>query len=141
MPFSISQFLNQGAVLDLPALATITVDNNAAGSIVGNLNLGAAGTIAASGTLTSAVIPTAGLMHFALGATLSNAGTISVQRYLDGGGVVPTGAAITQALTAATAGVLDNLGTVVSQSLKVSFINSGTTAATLTAVAMALASK
>jgi hypothetical protein len=77
---NISQLLNQGAVIDLPAMSTITVDNNAAGSIVGNLNLGTAGTIAASGTLTSAVIPTAGLMHFALAATLSNAGTVSVQR-------------------------------------------------------------
>lgn len=136
------QFLNQGGVvLDGPgAVFNVPVDNGIVAT-AGTISLGAAGTIVGSGTLTSAVIPTANMPHFSIGATLSNAGSISVQRYLDAGGLVTTGSAITQALTAATAGILDNLGTVVAQSLVVKIINSGTAAGTLSNVAMALAAK
>lgn len=45
--------------------------------------------------------------RIAIGATSSATGSISVQRYLDAAGTIPQGPALTQALTAATAGVLN----------------------------------
>lgn len=56
---------------------------------------------------TSPLIQSGGYPKFAVGATNSVTGSIVVQRYLDAAGTIPQGAALTQALTAATAGVLN----------------------------------
>ena len=48
-----------------------------------------------------------GYPRIAVGATSSATGSITVQRYLDAAGTIPQGPALTQALTAATAGVLN----------------------------------
>lgn len=56
---------------------------------------------------TSALILAGGYPKIAIGATSSSTGEISVQRYLDEAGTIPQGPALTQALTANTAGVLN----------------------------------
>ena len=56
---------------------------------------------------TSPLLMSGGYPRLAIGATSSATGSISVQRYLDQAGLIPQGAALTQALTAATAGVLN----------------------------------
>jgi hypothetical protein len=66
-----------------------------------------AGTIAANGTLDLGLMPSDGYKVLAIGVTLSNAGSIVVQRYIDANGTVPQGAAVTGALVAATAGILN----------------------------------
>lgn len=55
----------------------------------------------------SALIQAGGYPKLAIGATSSATGSISVQRYIDAAGTIPQGAALTQALTAATPGVLN----------------------------------
>lgn len=97
--------------------------------------------ISASATFTTAAIRTYGNPHLAIAATLSQAGTLSIQRYVDQVGSIVTGAAVTQALVAATPAVLDNLGTVVAQSFKLSIINSATVAATPSNVIAVLQSR
>lgn len=56
---------------------------------------------------TSPLILAGGYPKMAIGATSSTTGNISVQRYIDAAGTIPQGAALTQALTAGTAGVLN----------------------------------
>lgn len=56
---------------------------------------------------TTGVIQAGGYPKLAIGATSSSTGSISVQRYIDAAGLIPQGAALTQALTAATPGVLN----------------------------------
>ena len=89
-------------------------------------------TIAASGTFTSTVVPTFGMPHVAVGVTLSNAGTLTMQPYLDAAGTVPAGAATTQALVAATGAVLDVNSGKVMGSMTVEIINGAASVGTLT---------
>lgn len=56
---------------------------------------------------TSPLMSSGGYPRIAVGATSSATGSISVQRYLDAAGTIPQGPALTQALSAATAGVLN----------------------------------
>jgi len=55
----------------------------------------------------SDLLQSGGYTKLAVGATNSVSGSIVVQRYLDVAGTIPQGAPLTQALTAATAGVLN----------------------------------
>lgn len=56
---------------------------------------------------TSSLIAAGGYPKLAIGATSTTTGNISVQRYIDAAGTIPQGAALTQALTAGAAGVLN----------------------------------
>lgn len=56
---------------------------------------------------TSPLQVSGGYPRIAVGATSSATGSITVQRYLDAAGTIPQGPALTQALTAATPGVLN----------------------------------
>ncbi len=67
--------------------------------------LGLLTSVPATGNITSGVIASNGWLAFSLGLTSSQAGSISIQRYLDLAGTVAQGAAITASLTAATAAV------------------------------------
>jgi hypothetical protein len=69
-------------------------------------------TIAGGGNFTSIPIICAGWKTIAVGARLSQIGTITIQRYLDRAGLVPIGAPVSAALVANTsqwATVSDNL--------------------------------
>ncbi|MGB9154222.1 MAG: hypothetical protein WCD70_14170 [Alphaproteobacteria bacterium] len=65
------------------------------------------GTIPASGNVQSSLILTEGFSLISVGITTSQAGTLSVQRYLDAGGVVVQGAASSVALSAGIAANLN----------------------------------
>ncbi len=96
------------------------------------------GTIAASGTYDAGLMPSDGYKVLAVGATLSNAGSISVQRYIDINGTVPQGAAVTAALTAGAAGILNVNDGAPFASFDVKIVNGGATVATLTNFGMLL---
>ncbi len=94
--------------------------------------MGLATSVPASGSVSSNVIPTNGNKSFAFGVTSSQAGTVSIQRYIDFAGTIPQGPALTASLTAATAAVVNATDGVPFQAVKVTVTNSGTAAATLT---------
>ena len=96
------------------------------------------GTIAASGTYDAGLMPSDGYKVLAVGATLSNAGSIAVQRYIDANGTVPQGVAVTAALTAGAAGILNVNDGLPFASFDVKVVNSGSTVATLTNFGMLL---
>ncbi len=89
-------------------------------------------TINASSNWTSAVLYADGHKAIAVSATLSQAGSINVQRYLDVAGTVTQGPALTLALTAGTAGTLNILDGAPFQSFTVQIANSGASVANLT---------
>jgi hypothetical protein len=60
-----------------------------------------------SSSITSNLILSDGMKAVAVGVKSTKAGAINVQRYLDDAGLVPQGAALTAALIANTAGVLN----------------------------------
>ena len=96
------------------------------------------GTIAASGTYDAGLMPSDGYKLLAGGATLSNAGSIAVQRYININGTVPQGAAVTAALTAGAPGILNVNDGASFASFDVKIINSVATVATLTDFGMLL---
>ena len=59
-------------------------------------------TIAASGSYQSGVIPSNGFKAIGIGVLSSQAGAITIQRYLDAAGLVPVGAPIAPTITAGT---------------------------------------
>jgi hypothetical protein len=96
------------------------------------------GTIAASGTYDTGLMPSDGYKVLAVGATLSTTGSIAVQRYIDANGTVPQGAAVTGALTAAAAGILNVNDGLPFASFDVKIINTGSVSANLTNFGMLL---
>ncbi|CAJ0698803.1 hypothetical protein [Ralstonia holmesii] len=99
--------------------------------------LGLNAQVPASGQLQSSVLLTNGWKYFALSLKSTQAGQISIQRFLDTAGTVPIGAAVTAALTAntqqwASIGTADSLPFM---SYQVTVSNSGGAAATLSVVA------
>ena len=103
--------------------------------------LGLATSIPASGNVVSPVINTNGNRTFAFGLTSSQAGNVSIQRYLDAAGTIPQGAPLTASLTAATAAVVNSTDGVPYQSIKITVTNTATTAATLTNTALLVQSR
>lgn len=94
-------------------------------------DLGLTTTVAASGNTQSSVMPSNGYAAFAFGVTSTQAGTVSIQRYLDAEGTVKQGAALTASLTANTAAVVNADDGVPFGSFQVTVSNSGASAATL----------
>lgn len=96
-------------------------------------------TIAASGSVQSSLIVTEGFTLISAGVTSTQAGTMSIQRYLDAGGTVPQGTAISVNLTANTAANLDVLDGKPFASFMLTVTNSnGSNAATLSNFALLL---
>ena len=85
---------------------------------------------------TSALLLSGGYPKIAVGATSSATGSISVQRYIDTQGLIAQGPALTQALTAATAAVLNVEDGAPFQSFKITI-----TGGTLTNVGCLLSSR
>ncbi len=98
-----------------------------------SVTLGAApATIAASGSWNSNVAITDGYKAIAAGVTSSQAGTLSVQRYLDTAGLVAQGAPVSVALSAGVAAVVNCMDGVPCQSFKVTITNSSGSVANIT---------
>lgn len=90
------------------------------------------GTIAASGTFDAGLMPADGYKALAVGATLSQAGTLSVHRYLDRDGRVPQVAPNVAALEPGAPAVLNLIDGKPFASFAVQIVNNGTVAASLT---------
>ncbi|MCG5072275.1 hypothetical protein [Paraburkholderia tagetis] len=97
--------------------------------------LGLNASVPASGNLPGNVIVSNGWKLFSVGLKSTQAGQISIQRFLDLAGTVPQGAAVTAALTAGTAAYA-TVGTdgLPFASVQVTVSNSGASAATLSNV-------
>lgn len=96
------------------------------------------GSITASGTLTVPAQQTGGLEHIVVAAQINQAGTLSVQRYIDKAATIAQGAALTAAMTANTLAVVDNNDGKLVQSASVNIINGSTSNATIATLFMAL---
>lgn len=106
-------------------------------TVLSAAQLGLNAPVPASGSLQSGILQSNGWKYFALGLKSTQAGQITIQRYLDAAGTVPIGAAVTAALVAGTAqwasiGTADSLPFM---SYQVTVSNSGASPATLTNVA------
>ncbi len=88
--------------------------------------------VAASGTSASNIILNGGFKSFAFATKSTEAGSISIQRYLDQAATIPQGAAITASLTANTDAVANNVDGKPFQSMIITVSNSGGSTATLT---------
>jgi hypothetical protein len=85
--------------------------------------------IVASGSYVSAVIPTDGYRVIAVGVTSTQAGVLSVQRYLDLAGLVAQGAPLTASILAATPVVLNATDYAPCQSFRITITNTNAGAA------------
>ena len=94
--------------------------------------------IAANGTVNSSLIVTEGFTLISAGVTASQAGTLSVQRYLDAGGTVVQGAAVQVSLTANTAANLNVTDGLPFASFKLTITNSASSTSNLTNFALIL---
>jgi hypothetical protein len=90
------------------------------------------GTIAAAGNWSSGVVYADGFKAIAVGCTSSQAGAITIQRYLDRLGTVPVGALASATLIAATPQWLTVNDGLPFQSFKMSITNTGGSAAIVT---------
>lgn len=88
--------------------------------------------VAAGRTASSAVIPSDGYQKIALSVTSTEAGTLTLQRYLDASGTVPQGAALQASIAAGQPALVNAVNGLPFQSLTVSVSNSGGTGANLT---------
>jgi len=88
--------------------------------------------VAAGGTASSAVISSDGYQKIALSVTSTEAGTLTLQRYLDAAGTVPQGTALQASIAAGQPALVNAIDGLPFQSVKVSVSNSGSTGANLT---------
>ncbi len=95
-------------------------------------------TMNASSSVQSSLIVTEGYTLISVGITLTQNGTLSVQRYLDAGGTVLQGNAVSIPLVANTAANLDVLDGKPFASFQVTVTNSSGTSASLSALAILL---
>lgn len=95
-------------------------------------------TISANSTVQSSLIVTEGFTLISSGIKSTQAGTMSIQRYLDAGGTVPQGAAVAVNLTANTAANLDVLDGKPFASFQLTVTNSSGSTATLSNFALLL---
>lgn len=110
---------NVGSSLQLPLLPA-------------NTFLGLGTSVPGTSSVVSALVYTGGYKTFAFGTTSSQAGSVSIQRFIDAAGLIPQGAALTVSLSSATAAVLNSVDGFPFQSLQVTVNNSAGSAATLT---------
>lgn len=89
-------------------------------------------TIAAGGQWQSAILPADGFKALAVGVTSSQAGDLSVQRFIDTAGAVLQGTSTTQPLTAGAAGTVSIADGAPFASFQITITNTGSLAATVT---------
>ncbi len=117
------------------------MDIGSALQVISNADqLGLASTIAANDNITSNVILTNGYKLFAFGLTSTQAGSLSIQRYLDNAGKIPQGAPLTANLAANKPMIVNTPDNVAFQSLQITVNNSGTSQATLSNVLLLIQS-
>lgn len=100
--------------------------------------LGLATIITPSGQTVSPIIPSYYFPHITFGCTSTQAGAVTIQRYIDLAGTVLQGAALTGTLVANTALIVDNADGKGFGSFQITITNTGTVNATLSAVILLL---
>jgi hypothetical protein len=103
-------------------------------------NIGISESIAASGNSVSNIIIMGGFKYFNIACKSTQAGTVSVQRYLDQAATMPVGTAITGSISANTAMNVDSVDNIPYQSMIITISNSGGSTATLSNCALLLQS-
>lgn len=97
------------------------------------------GTLAGGGSFDTGIIYADGFKAIAIGVLMSQAGTLSIQRFLDAAGKIPQGAVVTQAVTANAPAVLNVNDNLPFNYVQVKIINGAAGAvATLAAAAILL---
>ncbi|RKR46309.1 hypothetical protein [Paraburkholderia sp. BL17N1] len=124
---------------------TLRADNTGLGgelgpslqAVISAAQLGLNAQVPASGQLQSAVLLSNGWKYFALGLKSTQAGAVTIQRFLDAAGTVAIGAPVTATLTANTAQTVSigTADTLPFMSYQVTVTNTGGAAATLSNVA------
>lgn len=94
--------------------------------------------IAASSQVQSSLIATEGFSLIAAGITASQAGVMSIQRYLDAGGTVTQGPAVQVSLAAGVAANLDILDGLIFAAIKLTVTNTSGSVSNLTNFALVL---
>lgn len=89
-------------------------------------------TVGAGGSINSALVVTVGYKAFAFGVKSTQAGAVSIQRYIDILGTIPQGTPVTGTLLANTSLTVNCVDGLPFQSLIVSVSNSSGSSATLT---------
>jgi hypothetical protein len=102
---------------------------------------GLAATVPGSGHITSNLIFTDGIQTAAVGVTSTQAGTLTVQRYIDDTGTIKQGAALTASITANTPAIVNITDGNPFSSFTVDVSNSSGTPATLSNVGILLQGK
>lgn len=97
-------------------------------------------TITAGGSWTSELMPSCGAPHVAVGFTLTQAGSLVLNRYLDGVGAL-LATSVTQAVTANASCVLDASSSTLFGSWNLVLSNTGGASATLASFSAVLGSK
>jgi len=120
----LQQFLNSGSV-SVPG--TIPISQSGTPFAVGT-------TLAASGSIVSAVFPSNGLCNASIGINVSHAGTLLFDRYIGPDIAFPAGTTISQALTAATAATIEINDGKAWGAGRLTLINSAGAASTITAL-------
>jgi hypothetical protein len=96
--------------------------------------MGLSTSINAGGNVISNLLFMNGYKLFSFGLTSSEAGSISIQRYLDTAGTIKQGSALTASLSASTAAVYNLADTLPFQTMTIEVLNSSGSAATLSNV-------
>jgi hypothetical protein len=94
--------------------------------------------VPASGNVNSGVITNCGYKNFTFALTSTQAGSVSIQRYVDQAGTIPVGAAITGSVTANTATDIHSTDSIPYQSMIITVNNSSGSIATLSNCALLL---
>jgi hypothetical protein len=103
-----------------------------------NQAVGLATQVPADGTELSNIVRTQGLTFGAFGLTSDQAGSLSVQRYLDANGQIPLGSPLTATLTAAVANSVSWTDGLPAVSLQITVTNSAGSAANLSNITLNL---
>lgn len=98
-------------------------------------------TIQAGGSAISSLIQCRGMLHLVVGVNSSQNGNLSMQRYIDTGGLIANGAANTAALTGGTAALVEVTDGKAVNSIQITITNTGAATATLTGLTILMLSK
>jgi hypothetical protein len=103
--------------------------------------IGLASTIPGTSNINSNVIQVNGFKAFSFSVTSTQAGTLTIKRYLDAAGTIPHGTDVTASLSANTLSVVTSNDGKPFQSIKINVSNSSGSTATLSTVMLLLQSQ
>jgi hypothetical protein len=106
--------------------------------VVGTSEHGLPATVASSANVTSNLIFSDGFKSIAIGLTSTQAGLVTVQRYLDAGATIAQGNALTVNLSATNPSVLNTSDSVAFQCFTVNISNTGGSTANLSGLIILL---